>query len=99
MDVLRNLPKEGHDYRHVTRLQSETLFDNSGNPVFHHLLRFETLQRDWDLLCKRIGKPLTELPHLNATQRRSYREYFTQEARDLFEQHFGPDIQKLNYLF
>jgi hypothetical protein len=99
IDVLRNLPKEGHGYRHVTRLQSEILYDNSGEPAFHVLLRFEALQEEWDRLCLRIGKPVTQLPHLNATEHRPYKEYFNKEAKRLFEQHFAADIERFGYCF
>lgn len=99
IDVLRNLPEEGHDYRHLTRLQSEILYRSSGASAFHVLLRFEALQQDWNRLCLKIGKPITILPHLNATRHTHYREYFNWEAKRLFENHFGEDIEKFGYVF
>ena len=99
IDVLHNLPDEGHDYRHLTRPQSEILYDHSGRPAFHVLLRFESLQGDWERMCSRIGKPITILPHLNATKHRPYREYFDQEAKRLFETHFATDVERFGYVF
>jgi hypothetical protein len=99
LDVLNNLPQEGHDYRHLTRPQSAILFDREDKPVFHMLLRFETLQEDWNSLCNKLGKPQMPLPRLNSTVRENHRKYFTPDAQLLFNQHFKADIERFGYKF
>ena len=99
IDVLKNLPKEGHDYKHVTRLQSEILFNDADLPIFHTLLRFETLQTDWEALCMTLGKPPTTLSHLNKTEHLNYREYFNEQALDLFTRHFEADCLRFGYAY
>ncbi|MEY3050514.1 MAG: hypothetical protein RLY31_299 [Bacteroidota bacterium] len=100
LDVLRQLPAEGHDYRHLTRPQTDTLLDRDGRFVTGFLLRFERLQEDFDALCQRLGMPPVILPVENATERRDYRRYFHQrQARELFEKIYWRDIQRLGYTF
>lgn len=99
IDVLHSLPAEGHDYRHVTRLQSAILYDRNGYPVFHELMRFETLQSDFDRVCDRLGKPRLRLPHLNRTEREDYRTYFNSESEALFASKFKRDIEVFDYSF
>jgi hypothetical protein len=100
LDLLRNLPRLDHDYVHLTRPQTSTLYDRAGYLVVTRLARFELLQREFDEVCDAIEKPRVALQRMNATPRRPYQEYFySQETRDLFEKHYYRDIDLLNYTF
>jgi hypothetical protein len=101
LDVLRQPPQQGHDYRHFTRPQIAILRDaTSGSLVTNFLVRFEHLQDDFDVLCDRLGKSRAVLPHVNATQRqRDYRQYFDLETRQLAEAMFAEDIATFGYEF
>ncbi len=55
-DVLANLPREGHDYRHLTRPQHAILYDENGRLIVEYIIRFESLQ-DFDRVCDTIRKP------------------------------------------
>jgi chondroitin 4-sulfotransferase 11 len=96
-DVLANLPQEGKDYRHLTRPQHITLYDQNGRLVVDYLIRFESLQHDFDAVCKLISKPRLELPHLNQGNRQHYSKYFDAECRQLFMDHFARDIELFGY--
>lgn len=98
-DVLMDLPKHGHDYRHLTRTQCATLFDNYGRAVYDSLLRYETLQLDFDKYCKRIGKPPARLPHVNSTERTDYIEYYDEETKELVAEIFREDITRFGYKY
>ncbi|QNM83077.1 hypothetical protein H8M03_01560 [Sphingomonas sabuli] len=98
-EVLADLPTEGHDYRHLTRPQSAILFDDSGRPVFHELLRFETLQADFDRLCDRLGKPRTALPRAKASKHDDYRTYYDERTRDAVGDLFLQDVVNFDYAF
>jgi hypothetical protein len=52
--LLRNLPKIENDYRHITRLQRDILFDHSGYLVVEKLMRYEILQEDFDHVCRLV---------------------------------------------
>ena len=100
LDVLREPPREGHDYNHLTRPQHAILFDAEGRLVADHLIRFERLQEGFDAVCDRIGRPRTTLPHVNATPHAHYREHFTDaQTRRLFDDRFGADVRTLGYAF
>ncbi|NUQ82475.1 MAG: sulfotransferase family 2 domain-containing protein [Bacteroidetes bacterium] len=97
--VLQNLPREGHDFRHITRPQSQILLDRNGSLVAN-ILRFENLQADFDQFCTTSGIPLRTLPTINQTEHDHYSRYFkTKKTRDLFERHFWLDITLFGYEF
>ncbi len=97
LDVLTNMPSEGADYRHLTRPQYEILCDENGRPIIDYLMRFETLQHDFDQVCDIIGKPRRVLAHNNQGVRKHYTDYFDDEARRIFLQHFALDVELFGY--
>jgi len=98
-DVLLNPPQIGHDYRHVTRPQVDILFDAQGRPATNSLMRYESIQQDFDAVCDRLGKFRVTLPRINVGSRLNYRSYFDDESRALFEQRFSRDIAAFGYCF
>lgn len=100
-DVLRNPPMQGHDYRHLTRSQVAILREpGANNLVVHDLIRFETLQPDFDRICDRVGRPRQMLPHLNSGHNKSsYQSYFDPYTRRLAEALFSEDLAAFKYEF
>ena len=100
-DVLRNPPRSGFDYRHVTRLQRETLHDHSGSLIVDKLIRFEKLQAGFDEVSDLVGKPRCQLEHRLRNERRApYQEYFRDPIdRDLFMRQFARDVDTFEYEF
>jgi len=96
-DVLTNLPREGHDYRHLTRPQHAILYDENGRLIVDHIIRFESLQQDFDQVCDIIGKPRRVLGHLNRGSRTHYSDYFDDDSRRIFLRHFGRDFELFGY--
>jgi len=99
LDVLNNLPQGGADYRHLTRPQHAILYDKNGRLIVDYMIRYESLQQDFDAVCNIIGKPRRKLPHINQGDRKHYSEYFDVESRRIFLQHFGTDIELLGYKY
>jgi hypothetical protein len=62
------------------------------------VLRFETLSQDFHNLARQLTLDC-ELPHLNATKRRPYREYYSTEAVDVIGTWFRDDIAEFGYTF
>jgi hypothetical protein len=94
--VLEDPPRGGHDYRHFTRQQWATL----AGARLDGLLRYETLQRDYDRLSDLVGKPRSLLPTYNATaRRRDYRPYFNDRSRQLAADLFKDDLRVFGYDF
>jgi hypothetical protein len=96
-DVLANLPRNGVEYRHLTRLQHTILYDENGRLIVDYIIRFESLQQDFDEVCKMIGKPRRRLSHVNQGNRTHYSDYFDEESRRVFRQHFDRDIELFGY--
>lgn len=92
---------QGHDYTHITRLQRDILYDNEGKLITNHLMRYEHLQDDFDLVCDAIGKPRVTLSHSNINPNRlPYQEYFKdKDTKDMFERLFQRDIATFGYTF
>jgi len=98
-EVLRDLPTEGHDYRHLVRPQLDILVDADGKFVADHVLRFETLAADYARLCERIGKKDATLPVLNTIAHGDYHEYYTPETAAAVGELFKKDIEFFGYRF
>jgi hypothetical protein len=98
-DVLCNLPTSGHDYRHLTRPQHETLFHADGRPAFDILLRYEHLQDDFDRLRVLLNRPPCTLLRKQVGTHAPYTQYFNEETRALFAQRYAGDIELFNYEF
>jgi hypothetical protein len=98
-DVLANLPRDGHDYRHVTRPQHAILYDEYGRLTVDYIIRFESLQQGFDRVCDIIGKPRSVLAHLNQGARSYYADYFDEESRQSFLRNFGRDVEVFGYRY
>ena len=99
VDVLRSPPRQGHDHRHVTRSQSETIYHSDGTLAVDRVLRYEDLDRGFAEVCALLGRPRTDLPRVNVGDRPDYREVFDARARRLFARRYRLDIERLGYEF
>ena len=101
VDVLENLPRESPGYEHLTRPQIAILREPGAKRLaVNDLIRFESLQRDFDRICERIGRPRAILPHINVSEREfGYRQYFDARTRKLVEEIFAEDLDTFGYAF
>jgi hypothetical protein len=99
--VLENLPRGGHDARHLSVTQAQMLRDPAtGRLVADDLIRFESLQEGFDRVCDRLGMPRRELPRIKIGDReRDYRGYYSERSRALAERLFREDLACFNYSF
>ncbi|MEW6989440.1 sulfotransferase family protein [Colwelliaceae bacterium 6441] len=72
-------------YRHVIP-QVDFLYDQEGNCLVDFIGRFETLQQDFDKVCKQLALDLTTLPHKNKTAANGFLAYFKRNFFSLFNQ-------------
>lgn len=97
-NVLENLPSEGHDYRHITRLQYELITSNNGNFITNSILRYESIEKDYITLCEKLNKPYSPLRHINKTPHDYYKIYFkSKKSKNLFFKHFHRDLELFGY--
>ena len=68
--LFKHLPEPSWTDRYIHILpQYDFLFDDSGKLLVNHLGKFETLKKDFEEVCRRIGISRVTLPHLNISSR------------------------------
>ena len=73
-----------------------------GLPWTNRVLRFETLQQDFDAVIREFtGNPLRIAPANVSEERagRPYQEFYDDGTRRLIEDHFGAELQEHGYVF
>lgn len=86
-----------YQYDEQAPSQSAFILDDQGEQIVDFVGRFESLQQDFSTVCDRIGINAS-LPFLNASKRKKdWRNYFTDETRDLVADLFAADIQRFGY--
>lgn len=91
-DYLRWEIKRGkmHQHSYVT--------DASGKLVVDYIGRFEHLQADVAEVCRRLGLQ-AELPHVNVSSHRDYRNYYTEQTQQWVAREFQRDVELFGYTF
>lgn len=64
---------------------------------FDRLIRYETLQEDFDAVCENLDLPRRTLPRLNASTRGPVRDYYDDETIDLVRTRFAEDVALFGY--
>lgn len=64
---------------------------------FDALMRFETLQADFDGVCERVGLPKQALPVRNRSERGAVETYYDDETVELVRAHFAEDVALFGY--
>lgn len=75
--------------------------DFMGNLLVDYIGQFETIEKDFKLICDHIGIDV-KLPHVNIANSRKnkeYRDHFTDETRYLVEEYAWREIQMFGYSF
>ena len=61
--------------------------------------RFENLDRDFKTLCERLGKDVVTLPHLKASNRGPYQQYYDEGSIDIVADFFSLDLDEFGYSY
>ncbi len=81
------------------RPQHEWLCDRGGNLHADFVGRFESLEMDFGRACAAMGLPVRELPHVNRSEHRPYREHYDASTRDAVARIYERDIELFGYRF
>lgn len=79
--------------------QRDFICSESGEKLVDYIARFENINEEFQVICKKIGVQAKRLPHLNISNTTHYREYYTDETRELVRVFFKPDIELFGYEF
>ena len=80
------------------RLQKDFVVDERGELLVDFVGRYETLVRDFNEVCERLGVS-SRLPHLNKTPRKKYTDFYTPETAALVAEAFKEDVEFFGYDF
>lgn len=73
--------------------------DEDGEELVDFIGKFETLQKDFDIICDKIGFPKKSLPHINKVKRPHYSEYYDNDTCNIVAEKYAKEIKKFNYTF
>lgn len=109
--LLNNLPQFDNNFTikhlknspwmYISQTQTNCLYTN-GSLVPDFVMKYETLQTDFDTVCDTIGKPRSEISILSRYDNLNlnYKSFFVnQTQKDKFSSHFQQDITNFNYNF
>jgi len=63
----------------------------------HLVGRFETMHRDWSMICERLGMAIKSIPHLNPSQRGTVLEEVPEHLRPAVDMILRRDTEALGY--
>jgi hypothetical protein len=100
----------GDSFSRCQRLATTNLFDHFApqylfikdrheTEVLDFVGKFENLQKDFNVVCKKIGVPACTLPLTNTSNHKPYQAYYDDESRRVIEQEYNRDIKELGYSY
>ena len=82
----------------ITKLQKDMLVDEDGKLLVDFVGHYERLSADFAEIGQRLGFA-AELPHLNKSKHKDYRDYYSERTRALVGDVFRADIDMFGYGF
>jgi len=79
--------------------QISYLIDYEGQFLLDYLGRYESIDKDFDLICKKIGLPAVQLPHLRKSDHDTYHHHYDVETAKIIAARYKSDIDAFKYSF
>jgi hypothetical protein len=77
--------------------QTHYVTDADGRLLVDHVARFEALQEHFDVICRRIGVPVSTLPRVNVGNAPPYATCYDAELRDMAREAYADDFRLFGY--
>ncbi|MCP5084471.1 MAG: sulfotransferase family protein [Alphaproteobacteria bacterium] len=102
-DPFRFMPQFLENSQRRNRIQVQPqydfLYDEEGTCLVDFVGRYETLQQDYDVICKTLDIASTKLERVNSSIHGDYRTYYTNELRAAVAETYKSDITAFDYKF
>ena len=103
-EVLMNPPQEEpsyHDWTHLTRLQSEVLYDGTGKMIVDRIIHFEEIELELNTILNERHLASVALPFVNRSMHRepNYVRYYDDDAKRLLTARYKQDLKNFGYEF
>jgi hypothetical protein len=103
-DFTRSLTSPFFNFLHHNRLDNWGIYTIGGKVCAHHVIRFENLETDYRAVLEALGLDGARypLPHRRARARSKgpdYREYYTDEAREIVGRWYRRETEYFGYTF
>lgn len=83
----------------IYRNQLEYLADDDGSLLVDFVGRFEHLQRDFNVVTRRVLVEPTTLAHVNKSQHQHYTRYYSRALADNVRHRYALDVKAFGYEF
>lgn len=81
-------------------LQKEYVYNMETNtPLVNYIGKLETIQQDFDKICKQVGLPQCTLSKENVSNQKDYRTYYTPTTQSVIAEVYKDDIDTFGYSF
>jgi hypothetical protein len=80
------------------KLQKDNITDENGKIIVDFIGRYETLEQDFKKVCKKL-KIQANLPHINQSNKKDYREFYNEKMIKIVEKNFKEDVELFGYEF
>lgn len=84
---------------HFIANQYEYLIWKDGKIFVDFIGRFEEIDKDWSVVCERIGIEKSKLKISNKSERKEYKEYYTEETKSIITKQYSKDLDFFKYCF
>lgn len=78
------------------RFQKDFVYGENDQLLVNYIGKFENIDDDFKTITSHIGINV-DLPHKNSSKHTSYRDYYTDDTRDLVEGTFKVDYETFGY--
>ncbi len=85
--------------RGMLKPQTHWLKDFDGKIPMDYICRFESLQQDFSVACKRMGIDEIQLPHALKGSGKHYADFYDAETKALADETYADDIELFGYQF